>query len=70
MANHNARLFGVAQQVKQHIAEAETKRLHAGKINLIGKQPARIIFAKAGRLDQWRVFELRRIGFQIGLWLG
>ena len=51
-----------AQLMKQR-AEAEPQRLHAHEIDLGLKQPARIIFAKARRLDE----RLRFVGVGVAL---
>ena len=47
-------------------AEPEAQRLHADEIDLVGKKPARVIFAKAGRRDERQVFKFQRIGLQVG----
>jgi hypothetical protein len=43
-------------------ADAHAQRLHPHEVDLLRKQPARIVFAKAGRLHEREGFELEGIG--------
>ena len=47
-----------------------TQRLNAVEVDLFLKQPARIVFAEPGRLDQRQALIVRRVGNQIGTGFG
>ncbi len=54
----------------QQGGEAQTQSLNAHEIELGAEQPARVIFAKAGRLHQRQAFVFERVGRQDGNGLG
>ena len=56
--------FGHASLGKQ-FRHAEANGIEAHKVDFLGKQPARIVFAEAGRLDQRQTFEVGGVGFQV-----
>ena len=49
-------------QLADQRAEAHAQRLHAHQVDLLPEQPARVVFAEAGRLDH----RLQLIGIGVG----
>ena len=62
-------LLGDAELVEQR-GEAEAERLHAHQVDLALVEPARVVFAKAGRLDHRPRFVVVGVGLEFGLRLG
>ena len=50
--------------------DAEADGVEPHEIDLLGKQPARIVFAKAGGLDEREALEVGRVGLQVGTRFG
>ena len=63
------KLQGRAHFVQER-PEPEAQRLHAHQVQLLLKEPARVIFTKAGGLDERRLLIGQSIGLQFGdgLW--
>ena len=51
-------------------AEAQAQRLHAHQVDFLLEQPARVVFAKAGRLHHRLRFIGVAVGAELGLRLG
>jgi hypothetical protein len=62
-------LLGDAEFVEQR-GEAEAQRLHAHQVDLALVEPARVVFAEAGRLDHRPGFVGVGVGLELGLRLG
>jgi hypothetical protein len=67
MTGHNVRLHPALVQVG---AKPKAQRLDAVQVDFLLEQPARVVFAKAGRLDQRQALIVRRVGNEIGARFG
>ena len=50
--------------------ETQADGIEPHQVDLLGEQPARVVLAKAGRLDERKPLELGRVGLQVGARLG
>ena len=50
--------------------EPQADGVEPHEVDLLGEQPARVVLAKSGRLDERQTLEVGRVGFQVGARLG
>ena len=67
MADHD---LGLAPSSCEQGAEPQAQRLDAQQVDLLPEQPARVVFAKAGGLDQRLGFVRVGVGDERGFGLG
>ena len=63
MADDEALLDAALGKKGRH---AETDGVEAHEVDFLGEEPARVVFAKAGGLDERVALEVGRVGFEIG----